>query len=222
MSMALKYAMKKRAKKMEESCEEHGEPGCGMCHGGMMAEGGEIGVTPPKVSYPGEDDEFKEDKKLEYGGLKSNGSYDYKSNSLPGSSGKKTAGVDDSVIVNETRDIVDPTRDDVLHGILKGVKDKYKDKFADGGAVDGTDGIVDRIMQRFAKGGAVANDTPPEADFEENDFDVLPDMEDTEADETGENSGDEDGDKQEDEDREDIVSRVMKSRKKKDKNPRPA
>lgn len=111
-------------------------------------------------------------------------------------------------------------------------------KMADGGMVEeeeasgyqpfpepedaGEEGIVDRIMQRFAKGGAVANDTPPVADFEENDFDVLPEMEDTEADETGANSGDEEGDKVEDEEREDVVSRAMKSWKKKDKNPRPA
>lgn len=86
----------------------------------------------------------------------------------------------------------------------------------------GEEGLVDRIMKRFAKGGAVANDTPPVADFEENDFDVLPDMKDTEADETGENSGDEDGNEEKDEEEKDIVGRVMKSRKKKDKLPRPA
>lgn len=90
------------------------------------------------------------------------------------------------------------------------------------GADEGEEGIVDRIMKRFAKGGAVEQDTPPIADFEENDFDVLPGMEDTEADETGADSGDEDGDMAEDDDRKDIVSRIMKSRGKKDRNPRPA
>ncbi len=87
---------------------------------------------------------------------------------------------------------------------------------------DGSEGIVERIMKRFAKGGAVEQDTPPVADFEENDFDVLPGMEDTEADETGANSGDEIGDEAEDDDRKDIVKRIMKSRGKKDRMPRPA
>lgn len=87
---------------------------------------------------------------------------------------------------------------------------------------EGEEGLVDRIMQRFAKGGAVANDTPPVADFEDNDFDVLPGMDDTEADYTGENSGDDVGDKAEDEDEKDVVSRAMKSWKKKDRLPRPA
>ncbi len=111
-------------------------------------------------------------------------------------------------------------------------------KMADGGMVEeeeasgyqpfpkpedaGEEGIVDRIMNRFAKGGAVANDTPPVADFEENDFDVLPEMEDTEADETGAEDGDDLGNEQMEEDEDDIVNRAMKSWKKKDKNPRPA
>lgn len=151
MSMAMKYAMQKRSKKMGAPCDEHGEMGCGMCHGGKMAEGG-----------------FVEDEEA---------------------SGYQA--------------MPEPDEDD-------------------DGDDDGSNGIVDRIMKRFAKGGAVANDTPPEADFEENDFDVLPEMEDTEADETGANSGDEMGDKQEDEDRHDIVGRIMKSRSKKDRMPRPA
>ena len=87
---------------------------------------------------------------------------------------------------------------------------------------DGQEGIVDRIMKRFSKGGVVANDTPMTADFDDNDFDVLPGIEDTESDYTGKNSGDEIGDEAEDDDRKDIVSRIMKSRGKKDRNPRPA
>lgn len=145
MSMAMKYAMKKRMGK-GMPCDEHGEPGCGMCHGGMMAEGGMV-----------EEEE---------------------------ASGYQA-----------------PPRPE---------------------ADEGEEGIVDRIMKRFAKGGAVEQDTPVMADFEDNDFDVLPGMEDTEADETGKNSGDEIGDEQEDDDRKDIVSRIMKSRSKKDRMPRPA
>ena len=126
MSMAVKYAMKKRAAKMSEGCMEHGTPGCAMCYGGKMAEGGEVD--------------------------------------------------------------------------------------------DGSEGIVDRIMKRFSKGGEVANDTPVTADFEDNQFDdlVKDDNEETSYVDDGP------GDMQEDDDRHDIVSRIMRSNKKKDRMPRPA
>ena len=39
MSMAIKYAMNKKAKGKGCDC---GEPGCKMCGGGMMAEGGDV------------------------------------------------------------------------------------------------------------------------------------------------------------------------------------
>lgn len=136
--MALKYGMQKRMAKGGQVCEMHGTHGCMMCHGGKMAEGGDVG----DASMPKED--------------------------------------------------------------------------------DGSDGIVDRIMKRFAKGGAVEQETPPIADGEEAQYDDIVDMEDTEADETGANSGDEIGDAAEDEDERDIVKRIMKSRGKKDKMPRPA
>lgn len=85
------------------------------------------------------------------------------------------------------------------------------------------DEIVDRIMRKcYSKGGMVANDTPPIADSEEADYDDLALRDDLESSYTGANSGDELGDAQEDEDRHDIVSRIMKSRAKKDRMPRPA
>lgn len=92
-------------------------------------------------------------------------------------------------------------------------------KYAEGGDVMGDDDLVMRIMKkRYAQGGAVE----PVADFEPNDFDEM-DLEPAEHfHETGANSGDEDGDEAEDDDRKDIVSKIMKSRKKKDKLPRPA
>lgn len=113
----------------------------------------------------------------------------------------------------------------------------YGGKMAEGGEVDNPDAdledkrfddsiegdhdLVDRIMKGFAKGGEVKAEEPT-ADFEDNDFDVMP-LEDTsDADYTGENSGDELGNDQEDDDRRDIVVRIMKSRKKKDRMPRPA
>lgn len=106
---------------------------------------------------------------------------------------------------------------------LEGEKKRDRKYLAEGGEVsddDGSDGIVDRIMKRFAKGGAVE----PVADFEKNDFDVMDTEMDpgTDADYTGANSGDEIGDEQEDDDRKDIVGRIMKSRSKRDRMPRPA
>jgi hypothetical protein len=88
--------------------------------------------------------------------------------------------------------------------------------------------MVTRIMHKrypehFAEGGEV-KDEEPTAGFESNDFDELDrdPPETAEADDTGANSGDEVGDEQEDDDRKDIVSRIMKSRAKKDRNPSPA
>lgn len=86
----------------------------------------------------------------------------------------------------------------------------------------GEEGIVDRIMKRFSKGGQVANATPPMADKMPSEYDDLVLDDDLEFHDTGTNSGDELGNAQEDEDRKDIVSRIMSSRKKKDRNPRPA
>lgn len=148
MSMALKYGMQKRMAGGGMACAMHGAKGCKMCHGGMMAEGGEV-------------------------------------------------------------------EEEMASGYQEMPESEAEDD-------DGSDGIVDRIMKRFAKGGAVEQATPPVADSEEAEYDVLPEMEDTEADETGANSGDELDDEQEDDDRKDIVSRIMKSRAKKDKMPRPA
>lgn len=83
---------------------------------------------------------------------------------------------------------------------------------------DGREGLVDRIMKRFSKGGEVANETMPMADAEPAEFDDLVKDDDEESDYVDDGPGD----MQEDEDRDDIVGRVMKSRKKKDRMPRPA
>lgn len=91
---------------------------------------------------------------------------------------------------------------------------------------DDHEDMVGRIIKQRAKhyshGGQVANDTPIRADFEDNQFDYLVKDDDLEQHYTGANSGDEIGNDQEDEDRRDIVHRIMKSRSKKDRMPRPA
>ncbi len=83
-------------------------------------------------------------------------------------------------------------------------------------------GHIMKARKHYSHGGRVANDSDPIADSEPAEFDELVKDDDLEFHETGENSGDELGDKQEDEDRHDIVSQIMKSRKKKDRMPRPA
>jgi hypothetical protein len=82
-----------------------------------------------------------------------------------------------------------------------------------------------QYQKMFSKGGQVANDVGvAEADKDPAEYDDLvlrdDDMED--ADYTGENSGDELSSPGEDERRKDIIYRIMKSRAKKDRMPRPA
>lgn len=79
-------------------------------------------------------------------------------------------------------------------------------------------------MKGYSKGGMVANeesgestDEPTMAKADGNEFDDLALRDDLEFDSTGANSGDELGDMAENHDREDIISRVMKSRSKKDR-----
>ena len=93
---------------------------------------------------------------------------------------------------------------------------------AEGGEVDDTD-MVGRVMRkRMSKGGMVANDTPPIVDSEPADYDDLALRDDLESSYTGANSGDEIGNKMLDEQDEDLVGRIMRSRAKKDRMPRPA
>ncbi len=87
-------------------------------------------------------------------------------------------------------------------------------------------GRVDRIMKKrmMSEGGMAANDVGEgqEADHDPNQFDDLVLDDHLEEHETGENSGDHLGNEQLEHDEHDIVSRIMKSRAKKDRNPRPA
>ncbi len=91
--------------------------------------------------------------------------------------------------------------------------------------IDGAEGdedmdMIGRIMkQRFSKGGMVANDTDMSTDAEPNEFDELVLDDDLEGSYPG---SQEIGNEQEDQDRDDIISRIMRSRSKKDRMPRPA
>lgn len=100
------------------------------------------------------------------------------------------------------------------------------DNYSDEEDGDGTDMVGRIIAQRqrmFSEGGKVSNEDELEADFSPNEFDDLHLRDGLEQHDTGANSGDELGDAQEDDDRDDIVSRIMRSRRKgPGHNPRPA
>lgn len=113
--------------------------------------------------------------------------------------------------------------------------DMEPEHMAEGGMIESEHGeqsdeqmldMVGHIMKKhYSKGGQVANDVGiAEADEEPAEYDDLvlrdDDMED--ADYTGENSGDEIGNEGEDERRRDIIARIMHSRSKRDRMPRPA
>ena len=90
-------------------------------------------------------------------------------------------------------------------------------------------GMVDRIMnkRKYSEGGMIANQEHGEddnemADFSPNEFDDLVKDDELESSYTGANSGDELGNGRESEDERDTVSRIMRSRKLKDRMPRPA
>lgn len=99
------------------------------------------------------------------------------------------------------------------------------------GDMDRIHPLIKKIMMGRAKGysegGKVANEDHGPMDsrlagFDQNEFDDLALRDDLSQSYTGKNSGDELGNSQEDKDRRDIVSRIMKSRSKKDRMPNPA
>lgn len=95
--------------------------------------------------------------------------------------------------------------------------------YADGGEVEEDSGFSDDMVGRIMKHRFSKGEEEPVADFESNDFDYLDQIGgDHEADYDEENSGDDIGNKAEDDDQHDVVKRIMKSRSKKDKMPRPA
>ncbi len=95
-------------------------------------------------------------------------------------------------------------------------KEDRADKSASISGAYSDGGMVDRIMRKRMAGGGEAVDREPN-EFDEMELEPAPKFS-----ETGANSGDEDGDAELDENDHDLVSRIMRSRAKKDKMPRPA
>lgn len=113
---------------------------------------------------------------------------------------------------------------------LQELKEMPEPKYAHGGDVDGThmckgSGCLHAShggMAHYSEGGKVANEDLPIADDMPAEYDDLHLRDGLEEHYTGKNSGDEIGNEHEDERRSDIVSKIMHSRKKKDRMPRPA
>lgn len=88
---------------------------------------------------------------------------------------------------------------------------------------DMIDGIMMSRAKGYSEGGQVANDTESvNVDDMDSQYDELVKDDDLESSYDAKNSGDEDGNEELDKEDDDMVSDVMKSRKKKDKNPSPA
>lgn len=104
------------------------------------------------------------------------------------------------------------------------ITDNYSDSEADD--MDMIGRIMKQRQMHFSKGGKVANGGEDKlshmADGDPNNFDDLSLRDDLESSYTGKNSGDMDGNEQDDDDKSDIVSKIMKSRAKKDRMPSPA
>ncbi len=222
--MAIKYAMKKKAKKM---CAD----------GGMMMEP-EADETPKEDGYKN----FDKEKGKEISDSFVSGYAD------GGRVGKARHGT--SSVVSHEKGVHEPImRSDPGTSIAGAHHGKYgnnqetskrihKEKldemrsmprphgeYAEGGEVgkDDDDLVMTIMKKRYSKGGQVSNDVGEGQDVDKmaNQFDDLVLDDDLSADYTGENSGDEIGNEQEDDDRKDVVSQIMKSRKKKDRLPNP-
>lgn len=115
-------------------------------------------------------------------------------------------------------------------------EEEQKPQYADGGQImdnyqptahemDMVGHIMKKIQHHYSQGGKVSNGGEDElshmADSKPNNFDDLSLRDDLESSYTGANSGDELDNEQEDHDRADIVSRIMRSRAKKDRLPNP-
>lgn len=175
------------------------------------AKGGEAGVNKP--AYEGE--KGKELGHSEAGNHVRNMRYSNRSPHDPKASGAMAKRAHQKTLSE-------------LHEMKKGDRKNLAEggdvcSACDAGTCTAHGGLVDKIMRkRMSEGGQVANDTDMTADTQPNEFDDLVLDDDLESDYTGANSGDELGNDAMDENDRDLISRIMRSRAKKDSMPRPA
>ncbi len=211
-SLAIAYAMKKKAQHKAKGgpmmCA-HGSMNCHMCHGGQYAEGGEVA----------------EEKRLEGPFLAEEKSSGYHSMPEEHERSNHHAMMEDDRMLNQHGE-----HEEGAMGMAEDNEPQHERMIShtkeNQSFPEEEHDLVGRIMKQrmkhYSEGGKVANDTPVDADFEDNQFDDLVKDDDLDSSYTGANSGDELGNDQEDEDRHDIISRIMKSRKLKDRMPHPA
>lgn len=136
----------------------------------------------------------------------------------------------ESMAGTHTRAAADPSRShsereynrgkakDTHHAVLSGMQSQRgqdRTNLAEGGDI-----VSKAMAKRMAKGGVVSNDDEDrDVEFEKDEFDDLEKDDHLEASDSG---SDEIGDERLEDDDRDIVSRVMKSRRKGDRMPRPA
>jgi hypothetical protein len=229
MSMAIKYAMRKRMAK-GGMCAE----GCDMDHAHNYADGGDIkGVHKPR-NYRVTHEEVPTMHSERHEGESLAGQYakaGYKEHAKQShedvlSEMKSMKGKDRKYMAEGGDVDADKLSEDIDSATWIGnPKRPPSSSYAEGGEVDEGHDLVDAIMLK-RKGnspGAEANRTGPMTDFEDNQFDdlVKDDHLDSEADYTGANSGDHLGNEAMDERDHDLISAIMRSRRKKDRLPNP-
>lgn len=211
------------------------------CHGGKMADGGTVQPTKPQSGpvSPDEAEKFRKGAGFAKGGYASPEINSEGVHYAPKGSGESDVGFmskhakamhPNNPAKNEVMETAKARHRKVL-GALRAMPNPKLE--AEGGMIECDEScnhpcevhendMVDRIMvKRMSKGGEVANEDMPEADFMQNEFDDLHLRDGLEFSETDANSGDELGDAGEDERRKDRVMRIMMKRTK-DSNPRPA
>lgn len=228
-SLAIAYAMKRKAQKMAKGGMMQGSG-----HDRSYSDGGSV-FDPAKLASA-QNSMRKAFHYADGGQIKDN----YQ-DANPNWHQTDDEGVDEyaSGFVDHQGDVVKHNKmatsedDRLLNQHGKEEQGPYGVMMADGGFIgshqseDHEMDMVGRIMKQrqmhYSKGGKVANATPITAGFKPNEFDDLvlrDDLESSYGDD--DNSGDALGDAGEDARRSDIIARIMASRKKKDKNPRPA
>ncbi len=204
MSMALAYAMKKKAKKMAE---------------GGNASPYEGNTVHPDVSRKEWGRGARRGTSLTGEHVRGSARAEKEGMHKASSSRMESAkALHREVLSNLKNDKTDRTN--LAEGGMVDDDDDMPERSApiSGGYADG--GMVDRIMKkRCAEGGEATRDEDVLADFLPNEFDEM----ELEPSPHAEYPGSEErGDEQEDEDRRDMVSRIMRSRAKRDRMPRPA
>ncbi len=213
-SLAIAYAMKRKAQHKAhggDMCEHGGEE---HCMEGCYAEGGNVESGNQR---------FNNEKGV-------NKAFD-----ASDSSGMSMAGLAARSATGSTKQMGNRLAKQEHEKVLSQLKKMPKPNlYAEGGEVDGHEDeemhpMIKKIlmgrMKGYSEGGMVANENSGEsasepdemAKWKENEFDDLALDDHLEFDASGANEGDELGDEQEDEDRHDIVSKIMKSRSKRDR-----